>query len=78
VTGLGETVMILDLHRQGAGVSAIALRTELDRKTAANELSRLIVQGIVPRSASRPAANSYPHTAAASSRSREVRPWADC
>ena len=30
---LGEIVMILDLHRQGAGVSAIARRTGLDRKT---------------------------------------------
>jgi transposase len=33
VTGLGEIVMILDLHRQGVGVSAIARRTGLDRKT---------------------------------------------
>ena len=32
MTGLGEIVMILDLHRQGAGVSAIARRTGLDRK----------------------------------------------
>jgi transposase len=28
--------MILDLHRQGAGVSAIARRTGLDRKTVVN------------------------------------------
>ena len=30
---LGDIVMILDLHRQGLGVSAIARRTGLDRKT---------------------------------------------
>ena len=28
---LGEIVMILDLHRQGAGISAIARRSGLDR-----------------------------------------------
>ncbi len=33
VVRLGELVMILDLHRQGLGVSAIARRTGLDRKT---------------------------------------------
>ena len=30
---LGELVMILDLHRQGLGVSAIARRVGIDRKT---------------------------------------------
>jgi hypothetical protein len=30
---LGDIVMILDLHRQGLGVSAIARRTGFDRKT---------------------------------------------
>jgi transposase len=33
VIRLGEIVMILDLHRQGASVSVIARRTGLDRKT---------------------------------------------
>jgi transposase len=30
---LGEIVMILELHRQGISISAIARRVELDRKT---------------------------------------------
>ncbi len=30
---LGELVVILDLHRQGLTISAIAQRTGLDRKT---------------------------------------------
>jgi hypothetical protein len=33
VINLGELVMILDLHRQGLTVSAIARQLELDRKT---------------------------------------------
>jgi transposase len=44
VTGLGEIVMILDLHRQGAGVSAIARRTGLDRKT----VRKVIAGGLEP------------------------------
>ena len=32
---LGEVVMILDLHRQGLTVSAIARELGVDRKTAA-------------------------------------------
>ena len=41
---LGEIVMILDLHRQGASVSAIARRTGLDRKT----VRKVIAGGIEP------------------------------
>ena len=41
---LGEIVMILDLHRQGAGVSAIARRTGLDRKT----VRKVIAGGLEP------------------------------
>ena len=44
VTGLGEIVMILDLHRQGSGVSAIARRTGLDRKT----VHKVIAGGLEP------------------------------
>jgi transposase len=44
VTGLGEIVMILDLHRQGAGVSAIARRIGLDRKT----VRKVIAGGLEP------------------------------
>jgi transposase len=33
VIQLGELVMILDLHRQGLSVSAIAQRVGIDRKT---------------------------------------------
>jgi transposase len=41
---LGEVVMILDLHRQGVGVSAIARRTGLDRKT----VRKVIASGLEP------------------------------
>ncbi|WP_188262666.1 IS21 family transposase [Azospirillum tabaci] len=37
---LGELVMILDLHRQGLSVSAIARRTGLDRKTVRKYIER--------------------------------------
>ncbi|MFT8247375.1 IS21 family transposase [Roseomonas sp. BN140053] len=37
---LGEVVMILDLHRQGLSVSAIARRTGLDRKTVRKYVER--------------------------------------
>ncbi|TPG36256.1 IS21 family transposase [Roseomonas nepalensis] len=37
---LGEIVMILDLHRQGLSVSAIARRTGLDRKTVRKYVER--------------------------------------
>jgi transposase len=40
VVRLGELVMILDLHRQGLTVSAIARRTGLDRKTVAKYIER--------------------------------------
>lgn len=40
VVGLGEIVMILDLKRQGLGVSAIARQTGLDRKTVRKYLER--------------------------------------
>ena len=36
--------MILDLHRQGAGVSVIARRTGLDRKT----VRKIIASGLEP------------------------------
>ena len=52
MTGLGEIVMILDLHRQGAGVSAIARRTGLDRKTVRKVIAgglELLVYGPRPR-----------------------------
>ncbi|HTH97486.1 MAG TPA: IS21 family transposase [Stellaceae bacterium] len=41
---LGEIVMILDLHRQGAGISAIARRTGMDRKT----VRKVIASGLEP------------------------------
>src|ERR1700733_13666848 len=41
---LGEIVMILELHRQGVSISAIARRVELDRKT----VRRYIAQGLEP------------------------------
>jgi transposase len=41
---LGEIVMILELHRQGVSVSAIARRMGLDRKT----VRRYIAQGLEP------------------------------
>src|ERR1700722_10655593 len=44
VIRLGEVVMILDLHRQGAGVSVIARRTGLDRKT----VRKIIASGLEP------------------------------
>jgi transposase len=36
VIKLGEIVMISDLHRQGLSVSAIAIQTNVDRKTIRN------------------------------------------
>jgi transposase len=44
VIGLGEVVMIIDLHRQGVSVSAIARHTGLDRKT----VRRYIDRGLEP------------------------------
>ena len=44
MTRLGEIVMILDLHRQGANVSTIARRTGLDRKT----VRKVIASGLEP------------------------------
>ncbi len=40
VIKLGEVVMILDLHRQGLSVSAIALQLGIDRKTVRKYLGR--------------------------------------
>ncbi len=40
---LGEIVMILDLHRQGLSVSAIAARTGFDRKTVRKWIERGLV-----------------------------------
>jgi transposase len=44
VIGLGEVVMIIDLHRQGVSVSAIARQSGLDRKT----VRRYIGRGLEP------------------------------
>jgi transposase len=44
VIKLGEVVMIIDLHRQGVSVSAIARQTGLDRKT----VRRYIERGLEP------------------------------
>ena len=41
---LGELVMILDLHRQGLSVTAIARQLSLDRKT----VRRYIARGLEP------------------------------
>jgi transposase len=41
VVGLREIVMILELKRQGLGVSAIARQTGLDRKTVRKYLAHL-------------------------------------
>src|SRR5437762_13024281 len=40
VIQLGELVMILDLHRQGLSVSAIARRVGIDRKTVRKYIAR--------------------------------------
>jgi transposase len=40
VIKLGEVVMIVDLHRQGLSVSAIALQLGIDRKTVRKYLAR--------------------------------------
>jgi transposase len=40
VIQLGELVMILDLYRQGLGVSAIARRVGIDRKTVRKYIER--------------------------------------
>jgi transposase len=40
VVGLGEIVMILDLHRQGLSVSAIARQSGIDRKTVRKYIER--------------------------------------
>jgi transposase len=39
---LGEIVMILELHRQGVSVSAIARRVELDRKTVRRYIAQVL------------------------------------
>ena len=44
VVRLGEVAVILDLHRQGSSVSAIAARTSLDRKT----VRKYITAGLEP------------------------------
>ena len=44
VVRLGELVVILDLHRQGLSVSAIARRTGIDRKT----VRKYVEQGLEP------------------------------
>src|SRR5712691_4126615 len=40
VIELGELVMILDLHRQGLSVTAIARQLEMDRKTVRKYVKR--------------------------------------
>src|SRR5580693_1135311 len=50
VIRLGELVMILDLHRQGLSVSAIARQLERDRKTVRKYIDRgLAVPAYGPR-----------------------------
>ena len=44
VVRIGELVVILDLHRQGLTISAIAQRTGLDRKT----VRKYIAAGLEP------------------------------
>ncbi len=47
---LGAIVMILDLHRQGLSVSAIAARTGFDRKTVRKRIERgLVAPAYSPR-----------------------------
>ena len=46
MVGLGEIVMILELHRQGVSVSAIARQVGLDRKT----VHKYIERGLEPPS----------------------------
>ncbi len=46
VVTLGEVVMILELHRQGLKVAAIARQTGLDRKT----VRKYIARGLEPPS----------------------------
>ena len=40
VVKIGEIVMILDLHRQGLSVSAIARKSGIDRKTVRKYIGR--------------------------------------
>ena len=40
MVGLGEIVMILELHRQGVSISAIAQQVGLDRKTVRKYIER--------------------------------------
>ncbi len=42
--GLGDVVMILDLHRQGLSISAISREVGLDRKT----IRRYLARGLEP------------------------------
>ena len=46
VIQLGELVMILDLHRQGLSVSAIARRVGIDRKTVRNTSNAVWSRGL--------------------------------
>ena len=62
VIKLGEVVMILDLHRQGLSVSAIALQLGIDRKTVRKYLARGLEAPV------------YGPRAAAPSAHRPVRP----
>lgn len=52
---LGELMMILELHRQGLSVSAIARRTERDSKTVRKYIERRVeAPAYGPRSVGRP------------------------
>ena len=46
VIQLGELVMILDLHRQGLTISAIARRVGIDRKTVRKYIERRLAAGL--------------------------------
>jgi transposase len=49
VVKLGEIVMILDLHRQGLSVSAIARQTGIDRKTIRKYIERGLEAPVLDR-----------------------------
>ena len=64
---LRETVMIHDLKRQGLGVSAIARRTGLDRKTVRKHLERGMEAGRYGPRQPRPRLLTFTNTASPSS-----------
>ena len=74
----GEFIMILELHRQGLKVAAIARQLRIDRKTVRKYISR----GLEPPTSGRTMARSWTSlavplastvTSAARARSRQMR-----